>query len=263
MSNKYLFWIDDPTVLYKSGKYTEIIPTNNMTRVEQLNAMTRFFIYLLMALLLFDKLDSWIYLPIIGIIFIVILYNIYQYNPKNKFKKSVNKKLDFGENFDQKNQIKDLDKKNNHKTDLKYYDSDSNLHLGKEYSVHDKNNDNLLHTPDEIVDYQETTYRHPTIDNPFMNPTIMDFNTVDPPIACNSDDEDIKDEIDNNFNNALYMDQDDIFNIKNSQRMWYTVPMPAIPPDTIALANWLSKSDTTCKEDQEMCPYYTNLKFER
>src|SRR5579862_3704531 len=72
------FWIDDPAVLYKGGRYILIIPSTEMTRVEQLNAITRLCIYIIIIMLLFGILGSWLILPLAVIILVVILYNIYQ-----------------------------------------------------------------------------------------------------------------------------------------------------------------------------------------
>lgn len=260
MSDKYLFWLDDPSILYK--KYTEIIPTNNMSRVEQLNAMTRLFIYLLLILLLFNCLDGWIYIPIIGIIFIVILYNIYKYDPYGRMKENLNKRTSIDENF-QMNYISDLNDKVNYEVQSGYYDADGNLRVGKEYTVYNNNDKDLIYTTDEILDYNTATCKHPTEDNPFMNPTVTDFNLSDPPVACNSDDDEIKEEIEENFNKGLYMDLNDLFNVKNSQRMWYTVPMPAIPPDQTSFAKWLFKSEVTCKENDELCLRWDDVRYDR
>ena len=83
MSDKNIFWLNDPTVLYKNGTYKNILPLNTMTRVEQMNALTRLFIYLLIIILLLIVMGlyavGWIIiLPIIAIVFIIILYK-YQY----------------------------------------------------------------------------------------------------------------------------------------------------------------------------------------
>jgi hypothetical protein len=104
--------------------------------------------------------------------------------------------------------------------------------------------------------------RKPTIDNPFMNPPITDFNT-DAPAACNSDDENIKNSITKSFNNNLYMDIDDAFDKMNSQRQFYTVPNTAIPNNQGDFANWLYRTPVTCKEDQEQCLRYEDLRFKR
>ena len=63
------FWLEDITVLYKNNNYTKIIPTSNMSRNEQLNSITRFCIYYIILLLLTNKEDEWIKLPLSIIFF--------------------------------------------------------------------------------------------------------------------------------------------------------------------------------------------------
>lgn len=253
-SDKYVFWIDDPTILYKNDKYMVMIPNNSMSRIEQLNAMTRFFVYFLIILLIFGILDGWIFVPLVGIIFIIILYYIYRYDPEGKLKETLEKRSSIDNNF------KD---KVNYEKQSKHNDADGKLNIGKEYIIHTNNTNNLVFSTDEILDHQNAVCKKPTKDNPFMNPIIMDYNTFNPPLACNIDDDEIKEYIENSFNNELYMNFDDLFNIKNSQRIWYTIPMPAIPPDQIAFGNWLSKPDVTCKQDQEMCTRHYDLRYGR
>ncbi len=106
------------------------------------------------------------------------------------------------------------------------------------------------------------TCRKPTINNPFMNPATSEYNT-DAPAACNADDDDIKNEMKRTFNNNLYMDVDDVFEKVNSQRQFYTVPNTGIPNDQENFANWLYKSPQTCKESQEQCLRYEDLRFKR
>src|SRR5579863_6743477 len=65
---RYIFWMNDISILWKNGAYLKFVPTSDMTRVEQLNALTRFCLYLIIFLLLFDRTDEFIYVPIIGII---------------------------------------------------------------------------------------------------------------------------------------------------------------------------------------------------
>lgn len=252
MSNKYIFWIDDPRVLYRDGKYIEIIPKIDMTRVEQMNAMTRFFIYILIILLLFEKLDGWICLPIVGIIFVVILYNIDKCYPKS----NLNEK--FGKNdhtimHQQTNLIQDNDN-NIHRIQSKYYDLNDKIRNA--HSISDINE--LKCTSNEIFNRKYTCMK-PTKDNPFMNPTIMDYGIENTPIACNSSDDDIKEIINDKFNENICMNTDDLFNVRNSQRMWYTVALPSMYQDNIEFANWLFKSDKICKNDQMLCLRYNDI----
>ena len=46
------FWTNDPYILVKD--YYEIVPTNKMSRIKQMNTMTRFLIYFLILSLVFD-----------------------------------------------------------------------------------------------------------------------------------------------------------------------------------------------------------------
>lgn len=70
------FWLDDFGVLYRNNNYYKIIPTKSMSKIEVLNSLTRFFIYLTVLYLLFAREVTYIYIPVIGIIMVLILYFI-------------------------------------------------------------------------------------------------------------------------------------------------------------------------------------------
>jgi hypothetical protein len=114
------------------------------------------------------------------------------------------------------------------------------------------------------TDTHEVSYecRPPTAENPFMNPPITDFNK-DAPSACNADDNDINEQITKAFNSDLFSDIDDVFNKTNSQRQFYTVPNTSIPNHQNEFANWLFRAPVTCKEDQDQCLRYEDLRFKR
>lgn len=203
--------------------YLNFIPTKTMTINQKYNSLTLFAIYFLVLIIIFRKPLYWIYFPIIFIMIIVMLYMI---NDKKT-----------NENFDPI-------------IETGYVDSDNNIRFSRVTGQP---------THGEGVSY---SCRKPTNDNPFMNPPITDFNT-DAPAACNSDDENIKNTITKAFNNNLYMDIDDVFDKTNSQRQFYTVPNTAIPNNQGDFANWLYKAPVTCKEDQEQCLRYEDLRFKR
>jgi hypothetical protein len=115
------------------------------------------------------------------------------------------------------------------------------------------------------TDKTDVTYscRKPTPNNPFMNPPISDYNKESIPVACNSDDKDINNEINKSFNSGLFLNIDDLFDKMNSQRQFYTVPNTAIPNNQTEFANWLYRAPVTCKEDQEKCLRYEDLRFKR
>jgi hypothetical protein len=73
----------------------------------------------------------------------------------------------------------------------------------------------------------------------------------------------IKDEIEENFSFNLYRDIDDLFDKNNSQRQFYTTPITTIPNDQGSFARWLYEVPSTCKEDQENCLRYEDLRYNR
>jgi hypothetical protein len=109
----------------------------------------------------------------------------------------------------------------------------------------------------------------PTVDNPFMNVTMKDYlnikdeQIVDRPPACDVSDPEVKKEIEKNFNNNLFRDVNDVFGRMNSQRQFFSMPWTTIPNKQDEFANWLYKSPKTCKEDQDYCVRYEDLRSNR
>lgn len=291
---RYVFWMNDLTVLFRDQQYIKFVPTKDMTRVEQLNAMTRFCIYLFLIFVLFERTDEWLALPIVGLILIIVLYNIYHVDEDGKREELLRMKrkneladfeppelnyrtfqvIDDGEvktiDIDEieEEQFKDdLDEKLNKPTDYELeaglYDANNKLIYGKEYNattgLTDKD-DKIKFTLEEKRIYDKSTCRKPTVNNPFMNPSVDDFNKENIPVACNSDDEDIHNDMTVKFNADLYRDVDDVFNKKNSQRQFFTVHHN-IPNDQEAFARWCYKFPSTCKTNQTRCLRWEDLRF--
>lgn len=78
------FWLNNPTILFRKDTYYQIIPSPQMTYNEKLNAMTRFFIFLAILLLIFCGYTEHLYIPIIGIVAIVIIYIVNKKNNKTE-----------------------------------------------------------------------------------------------------------------------------------------------------------------------------------
>ncbi|AYV80957.1 MAG: hypothetical protein Harvfovirus11_19 [Harvfovirus sp.] len=66
-----IFWVNDPSVLYSNGNYLKIIPTEDMSPVQKLNAITCACIYIFLIVLIFT---SALVIPILLIIVIIIFY---------------------------------------------------------------------------------------------------------------------------------------------------------------------------------------------
>jgi hypothetical protein len=280
--NRHIFWMNDPSILIKNNNFTQFIPDSNMTRVEQLNAITRFSIYFLSLTVMFDKNEKWLYIPIITIIMTVILYNIHNTDDNSKQKELdrilTTRKRNNSVKKSYEDKLFNLAEKDPElfpafEKDLTqpgieggYYDSDNNLVIGEKldppkYSVKPPES---LYSFNELEQYDKSTCRKPDKNNPFMNPLVHHFNNGDQPSACNVEDEDIKESMDLNFNKDLYRDVEDLWNKGNSQRQFYSVPSRGVPNNQKEFANWLYKNGTvgTCKENN-LCLGYEDLRFKR
>ena len=99
----------------------------------------------------------------------------------------------------------------------------------------------------------------PTVDNPFMNVLLGDYveNPTRGP-ACSYYDESesskkVKKDIQEKFENNLYSDFEDMFQRKNSDRQFYSMPSTTIPNDRDSFQDWLYKRGESCKENNEAC----------
>ena len=121
----------------------------------------------------------------------------------------------------------------------------------------------------ESLESSDGNCTQPTLDNPFMNVTMKDYlnikdgKIVDRPPACDVNRHQIKKQIDDAFNNNLYRDVDDVFAKMNSQRQFYTMPWTTIPNKQDEFARWLYLNPKTCKEDQDFCLRYEDVRAKR
>jgi hypothetical protein len=300
--SRYVFWLEDIMELVRDGNYIRFIPTKNMTRIEQLNAMSRFFIYLAILFAINERFDEWMYIPIIGLVVIVLLYFMFENDEDGKrdelirMKKKVETPVtkepelnyrtyvidDNGEtiviDIDDREQAeylqlqkamekrrKEIEGDDTPDTEYElqagYYDSDGNLHYGtNRRATQMDNEDDIGYSLEEMRVYEQARCRKPTKENPFMNASILDFNTANPPRACNADDEDIDNHIRLSFHEDMYRNLDDVFNRKNSQRQFFTVHHNT-PNDQEAFARWAYKFPETCKTNQTRCLKYQDLRF--
>lgn len=94
--------------------------------------------------------------------------------------------------------------------------------------------------------------RPSTKDNPFANTLVNEFGKdplPDPPCAY----DDIKQDMEKNFNDGLFRNVEDWSNRENSQRQFFTVPTGGNPPDTKAFAEFLYGNARNCKTDSKQC----------
>lgn len=111
----------------------------------------------------------------------------------------------------------------------------------------------------------------PSKDNPFMNTLVHELNDGPKKTHCNIEDEDVKEDIEQNFNHNLYKDVNDIYNKNNSQRMFHTMPETTEygvkHGDSVKFAKWLYVTPKpTCKEHTGFCTgtfngYHNDLRY--
>ncbi|AGE51544.1 hypothetical protein PBCVCvsA1_457L [Paramecium bursaria Chlorella virus CvsA1] len=91
--------------------------------------------------------------------------------------------------------------------------------------------------------------------NPFSNATVGALldNEARPP-ACSYDDAGMAATMRKNFNKGLFRNLDDVYEVENSQRQFYTMPVTTAAPDLTAFGQFLYGSKgATCKEDPSKC----------
>ena len=203
------FWTSNATVLFDKKRLVEFIPTSDMTYEEKLNALTRFFLYSTVLLLLYMR-EWWpIYIFLLGAVFTIFLY---------KTSKTT-------------------------RSSPKPYKPEDTYKL-------------------PVDTYNVTQCTRPTRMNPFMNVLFTEWtDNPNRPPSCEY--KGINDDIESNFDYNLYKDIDDIFNKNNSQREFYTTPITTIPNDQGSFARWLYSVPSTCKEDQENCLRFEDIRANR
>ena len=297
---QHQFWLDNIHVLYND--YLDFIPRHNTSREEQLNSVTRLCIYFLLLSIILKLDEKCIYLPVIIIILTILLHLINTVD-KDKRKKEIDRiiktRIENNNEIDEDEENNFIDSDNDvssykpkqFKKDVQitgYKDSDVSSYRPKQFKkdvqieagYKDSNNNNIsnefydkgcfdcknfndIYTYDELKEYEKETCKKPTNDNPLMNPSVTDFNNGNIPVACNVDDEDIKNDINEKVDYRLYRNIEDVWNIENSQRQFYSVPSKTVPNNQKDFANWLYKIPETCKEVVDSCVYYEDLRYKR
>lgn len=190
MSEK--IWFQDLPGMFTLDNYYIILPLQNLTFEEKLNAIVRFFIYFGIIMALIRSNTNHLFW---GIAALVITAIVYKYHVKTRTR--VEKYL-----------------------------------LEKEVDVMDN-----------------TVCKRSTVENPFMNPTVNEYDT-NPGYenACSIENKKVYQKINDNFHKRLFQDCSDIYDKTASQRQFYTVPNTSIPNDQEGYAKWLYGTPPTCKE---------------
>lgn len=264
------FWINDPSVLIND--VSNYIPRENMNEIEKLNSITLFCIILMIIFICFKYVNLAL-IPLIAIILVIFIYqskkesfdvenlngdNIDTNYLSNSLSdtlniKSVDDILKIEDvKFRKPNDIVNEDINN----EIGFYDSDGVLRFDR--------TTNKIHQNNMPTSYNlNYECRKPTKNNPFMNIQLHDFDNNQYVEACNIEDDKINKDMVHSFNSKLFMNIDDAFSRTNSQRQFFTTPNTRIPNNQIEFANWLYKVPETCKEDNEQCLKYDDIRYNR
>ena len=264
------FWIYEPSILYK--KYWIILPDKNMTRTEQMNALTRLFIVIFILSCMFSS-KSFIVLFILSLLLVIVYYFVYINNAALIEKDLIDKnKNEWNKYTDVQTQDKapidyvyDKYKNNNFKGPNKNISIESGfIDSNGNYKIDDiKKNENINKNNKKIVSFDENeilkekTNKKPTLENPFMNVVFSDFlDESNYPQSSNVYDSQIQETSQKLYNSNIFRSTADVFERENSQRNFYTVPTKITPESQTNFANWLYKTGPTCKENTSSCTYY-------
>lgn len=272
--------MDDVKELFQDHKYLKFVPKYEMTRTEQLNAVTRFLIYFMILLLLFNKADSWLYIPITGLVIVTILYNAHRNDDKGKEKElerilrirkekrdkdREERERELRHDGDEHFKLDIVEEKPDYTLEVGNIDSNGDIIVGQKLDPPKSfKEEDSLYTIDELVDYQKNNCRRPTRENPYMNTTLLDYNNPDaPPAACNVDDDQINDEMRVNFSENLFQDLNNMWERENSQRQFYTIPNTSVPNNQEEFSRWCWSvpQERLCKGGSgQACLRYTDLR---
>jgi Family of unknown function (DUF5762) len=245
-------WINDFNILFKKDRVMEFFPMKEQSHEERINAIVRLSLYISILLAVYHSNAK--YFAIFGF-FLVFTSIIYKHHPE------LNPKV-IGTTLQQQTQ---------EKVQKQFLKETTSPQLNNFTPSLGLSNDDIENLENEVrPDSLSATCTKPTLDNPFMNVTMKDYmnldesgRIVDRPPACDPNDPEIKKMMDGSFNNNLYKDVSDVFGKMSSQRNYFTMPSTTVPNNREAFQKWLYLNPKTCKEDQDRCVNYEDLRSNR
>jgi hypothetical protein len=229
-NSKLLYWFNDINILFRRDKLDKFIPTGDMNYVEKNNALVRLGIYTGLLFSIFSKNYLYMYIPIGLMCFTYIMFLL--------------KKVNYESHKNMENLLNSV---GNVTTDV---DNGTTDFGNTEKEQFDNTKATLLCVS------TKNDYVKPTVDNPFMNPSPVAPRDINPPSSpLNEGTQKI---IESKFNKNIFKDANDIFNHRNGNRQFYTVPGNTFPNDRDTFMKWCYNRPKTCKEGNgEQC--YENI----
>ena len=105
---------------------------------------------------------------------------------------------------------------------------------------------------DLMIDEINTdVYREPVIDNPMMNQNVFDLYDDKKAIPTYNN-PGVKRKVEETLDSQVFKDSNDLFNRRNSQRQWYTMPNTEAMNKQTEFAKWCYSTPPTCKEGNSL-----------
>tara|TARA_B100001559_G_C16255361_1_gene508991 strand:+ start:72 stop:743 length:672 start_codon:yes stop_codon:yes gene_type:complete len=98
-----------------------------------------------------------------------------------------------------------------------------------------------------IEEINTDVYRTPEIDNPMMNQNVFELYD-DKKAVPTYNNPGMKRKVEETLDSQIFKDSNDLFNRRNSQRQWYTMPNTEAMNKQTEFAKWCYMTPPTCKE---------------
>ena len=79
--------------------------------------------------------------------------------------------------------------------------------------------------------------------------------------ACDINNKNIQQKVNKYYKFNLYQNSNDLFDKKNLERQFYTMPVDTIPNKQSDLAEWLYHNEGNCKADNVRCLQYEDKRY--
>lgn len=228
------YWFQDLAgTIFNLDMAIKIIPNNDMTYAEKINAIVRLSIYIGVILALFYANFLFFYIPILTMLGTYVLY-LFRLDALDKTRISVGPNATLGQ----------VSGKAMNSLMAKNMSGTGGTVNGETF--------------EDILNLRRCV--RPNNENPFMNPLVFDSRLRD--AACDSVKPENQLKIEKEYNQHVIKDISDIWNHNSGRRQFYTVSSTTYPNDQPAFANWLYKRGPSCKEGngaQCIANYYTPL----
>ena len=110
-----------------------------------------------------------------------------------------------------------------------------------------KDNVSMEKIDDMIDEINDDVFRKPDTDNPMMNINVFDLYDNKTAIPT-YDNPGVNKVVEDKLSDGLFQDSNDLFNRRNSQRQWYTMPNTEAMNKQTEFAKWCYGTPPTCKE---------------